>query len=390
MNKEEKDSKFIDLEENKIKEEIKKEEKKNIESVEKFNLVNLLALAFYVLLFSAQVLFIKASSDGENGFKYNTTYIVIIIEIVKLIFSFILLYQNTLPVTEANLTRFQQIVNDFKTSSTQSHLFAVPAFFYALYNNLLFFNVVSFGPGIYKVLMNIRIPITGVLTLIFFQRNLTFKQWTSLLALTYGCVLLEISKSPDFQFSFHMSHIFIFFQAFFSSFAGISNEFLFKKISMSLNLQNIWLYLYSIVFNIILLYIMPYFFDSNVENFSIEILIKLFTTYSSLFIIIIWSIAGLTTSFILKYLSTITKAYATSLEMIIVSIFSFLFLGTSLNFWFILSVLIVSMAIILYYNNTDIDFKIILTIFIVVVILFGALFYKVYNSNLTHDKVIHN
>jgi hypothetical protein len=68
-------------------------------------------------------------------------------------------------------------------------------------------------------------------------------------------------------------------------------------------------------------------FQSIEKIISIHEIMKLLNNYYSVLVIFIWSFAGLSTSYILKYLSTISKAYATSLEMIFVTIFSFLFLG---------------------------------------------------------------
>jgi drug/metabolite transporter (DMT)-like permease len=214
-----KEEMYIEEEEIKIKQEPEKIE-------EKITKTTILAVLIYVILFSSQVLLIKASSN-ENEFDYNTTTVILLIEFVKLIFSIIGKFIN---LTKGQLFNLRQendnlidILLKLKKEYQESFLiclnFSIPAFLYAVYNNILFYNVVNFGPGVYKVLMNIRIPITGLLTIIFFKKKLTLKQWTALISLTYGCVLIETTKS-NFEIKFNISYLLILFQAFLSSFAG--------------------------------------------------------------------------------------------------------------------------------------------------------------------------
>jgi hypothetical protein len=99
----------------------------------------------------AQAILIQASSSKNGTFNYNTFAVIVIIEVFKAIFSaclhFCSLWKNSSFNDELFATFFQSFKDTFKTSVVM----IVPSFIYALYNNILFFNVGHFGPGVYKV-----------------------------------------------------------------------------------------------------------------------------------------------------------------------------------------------------------------------------------------------
>ncbi|GFR01126.1 UDP-galactose transporter senju [Trichonephila clavata] len=75
-------------------------------------------------------------------------------------------------------------------------LYFVPAFMYSLYNNLTFVNLSIFDPTTYYLLMQIRVVITGVVFQVLFKKQLSKKQWFSLILLTLGCIVKQLHTTP--------------------------------------------------------------------------------------------------------------------------------------------------------------------------------------------------
>jgi Nucleotide-sugar transporter len=125
-------------------------------------------------------------------------------------------------------------------------LYFVPAFMYCLYNNLAFVNLATFDPTTYYLLLQFRVVITGIvfqvsfqflarewqfsyrhfsLDKVLFKKQLSCKQWISLLLLTVGCMIKHIDignsgheatkgtdKASESSFSREISTLFILVQ----------------------------------------------------------------------------------------------------------------------------------------------------------------------------------
>lgn len=113
----------------------------------------------------------------------------------------------------------------------------IPSFLYCLYNNLMFVNLSSYDPTTYFLLLQFRVVITGVIFQILFAKRLTRHQWFSLILLTIGCIIKQISHSSALSklSSFHLDtylnfNLFlILLQVMCSCFAGVYNEYILKE-----------------------------------------------------------------------------------------------------------------------------------------------------------------
>eukprot|EP00003_Mantamonas_plastica_P028626 TRINITY_DN658_c1_g1_i2.p2 TRINITY_DN658_c1_g1~~TRINITY_DN658_c1_g1_i2.p2 ORF type:complete len:215 (-),score=54.91 TRINITY_DN658_c1_g1_i2:961-1605(-) len=140
-------------------------------------------------------------------------------------------------------------------------------------------------------------------------------------------------------------------EAFLSSLAGVYNEFLVKSTSsqMSLSLQMVYLCFFSILFNgIVLLVLNP--IHKVVEIFS-HIL-----SQNLLFLVIINGAAiGVVTSLILKYLNSIWKVYASSMEMIMTALASNYLFNQRITLKTIASIGLISLSLFVYNFYDTID-----------------------------------
>ena len=75
------------------------------------------------------------------------------------------------------------------------YYYMVPAMLYCFYNNLAFTNLAIFDPTTYFMFMQTRLLMTGVIYQFLFKKNLSGKQWISLLILTVGCMIQKLN--PD-------------------------------------------------------------------------------------------------------------------------------------------------------------------------------------------------
>ena len=244
----------------------------------------------------------------------------------------------------------------------------IPSFLYCLYNNLTFINLSSYDPTTYFLLLQFRVVVTGVVFQILFKKNLSKIQWISLLLLTLGCIIKQAgysaktvnksdSSDSDLADYMNMSLVLILVQVFSSCFAGVYNEYLLKEKenTVDIMLQNAFMYVDSIICNVLLLsFYVP---DDKLsggggllEALSWDSLSLVF--HWKVFIIILNNAAiGIVTSLFLKSLNSILKTFASALELMFTGILAWIFFGIALDFLTIVSIGIVSFATWLYTKN---------------------------------------
>ena len=134
-----------------------------------------------------------------------------------------------------------------------------------------------------------------------------------------------------------------------SVFAGVYNEYIIKNIAgeeVDIMIQNVYMYLDSILCNILIL--------TYKSELTISFTPGSLTNILQFFVIAIIinnSLVGIVTSLFLKNLNSILKAFASALELIFTAILSFLLLGIPLHWNTILAVAVVSYAVVMYAKN---------------------------------------
>lgn len=256
-----------------------------------------------------------------------------------------------------------RIFHDIHKDALILALYLVPAFLYCLYNNLTFVNLSHFDPTTYYLLMQFRVVITGILFQVIFKKRLSLVQWVSLILLTCGCILKQIEFDWTFSLDVDVAKflnvhiVFVLLQTFCSCFAGVYNEYLLKKENCTADIyvQNIYMYLDSIAFNLVAMFIV----DSNpLAAFSTENISKL-GDWRVLLIMVNSALIGIITSFFLKKYNSILKVFAGALELVGSAVISYFLFGISILANTILSIIIVSLAMIMYTiypmkdNNTN-------------------------------------
>ncbi|XP_017853813.2 UDP-galactose transporter senju [Drosophila busckii] len=329
----------------------------------------------YMSLFIGQGIFVTASQESNNSYSYNTVTVVLLTEVFKLIVS------SCLYCRENSLA---SLVRDVRKDRSVLVAYMVPAFLYCLYNNLAFVNLATFDPTTYYLLLQLRVVVTGILFQIIFKKYLSQRQWMSLILLTLGCMLkqvdlgsfyndtnddseaaaiqadrtngtLSLGKGLDKNmtgFDFSISAVFILAQTICSCLAGVYNEYLLKDKGADVNIfvQNVFMYLDSIVCNAAILLIRGELLDAFSAHNMQSIM-----RFSVIIIIVNNAAIGIVTSFFLKYMNSILKTFASALELLFTAVLCYFLFAIPIYLNTALAIAVVSYAIYLYTQSPVIN-----------------------------------
>ncbi|KAI8422209.1 hypothetical protein MSG28_006108 [Choristoneura fumiferana] len=307
-----------------------------------------IVFALYIILFVFQGVFVTASKNASGGYEYNTTLVVFLSELLKLVASATLysFRRNDKPHI------FKAVAINFKLLL----LYFIPSLLYCFYNNLAFVNLSHYDPTSYYILLQFRVVLTALLFQCLFKKKLTFIQWISLGILTLGCIIKNFDAASVQSTTLHdtdlWSQVFniyflsINFQNFCSCLAGTYNEYLLKSQGSSVDifLQNVFMYLDSVICNFFIL-----MFKGELNT--------VFNDFGSLcniivvLIIVNSAVVGIVTSFFLKNLNSILKTYASALELVITAVVCYILFRILITWGTVISICLVIIAVAMYFKN---------------------------------------
>lgn len=153
-------------------------------------------------------------------------------------------------------------------------------------------------------------------------------------------------------FDFSLSAILILAQTICSCLAGVYNEYLLKNKGSEVNIfvQNVFMYLDSIVCNVAILLIKgelysAFMADSLAEIFRFKVII----------IIVNNAAIGIVTSFFLKYMNSILKTFASALELMFTAVLCYFLFSIPIYINTAMAIAVVSFAIYLYSQSPVIN-----------------------------------
>ena len=132
--------------------------------------------------------------------------------------------------------------------------YAVPAFAYFLKNNMMFYGLKFLNPVQFQLLGNLKIPATAVLYYLMMKKPLSDLAWLAVLLLTIGLTVTQLKG--DQEVAITVSSVLVMSViSLLSAFGAIATEWLMKssatRAAESLHIQNLWLYFYGILFNLL-------------------------------------------------------------------------------------------------------------------------------------------
>lgn len=210
--------------------------------------------------------------------------------------------------------------------------YVVPAALYALYDNLTFVNLAYFSPGVYIVMMQFRTLITAGFHQCIFKKIITAAKWEALIMMIYGCILyrlpdIAVSSKADSSINITM-YLLLLTQMLASCFAGVYNEAMLKQKAAPLEIQNIYMYTNTALVNVAAL-LWGYGGEHTLQDAIMDIN-ELFTLRVFPIVLILSSV-GIVSSIFLKYLDSVRKTIAASMEIFIVALCSAIFFGESIT-----------------------------------------------------------
>jgi len=296
----------------------------------------------YVMLWvSSHILVYASKTPGAP--KYNATSVVLITEAVKLVLA--------LGMYRKYDGGVQQLVSDVLMAPDLLVKYTVPALLYCIYNNLVYVNLSFFDPGTYNVLMQLRIVLTGCIYQVLFGKRLGRNQWLAIVLITLGCVVKESPKlmsSGSLPPAVASAWLLLATQMLCSVFAGVYNEKLLKgdggsQAKVGANLQNAYMYLNSILWNVIVLVVNGRLGEAvALDNLSVV------CSPTILALVAIMSSVGLVTGYFLKVLDSVLKSVASAVEVVLCTLLSALLFGAPLDLPSVGAAVLVGAGIALY------------------------------------------
>lgn len=339
------------------------------------------ALIFlYIFIFSLYSLLIRSARDG-NGYNFSSSSVTMCTELFKLLSSLALLYNSSgnriaTPRSTVDLEKGSTSISGGDTSVDVGDddivnngsdggalpwyeellrlrkyaFFAVPALLYCVYNNLIFVNMLNFDLGTYNVLNKANILFTALFSVILLSRKLVTRQWIGLVLLTIGCIAVEVDRGRvSFKIASIGALLLLGAQCLIASLASIANEKQLKKEHIDINVGNAYLYLYGIIFNIAFFALSPGTGGSVIS--ILESFLRDITNPQVLLLSSVSAVGGIVTSRIVKFISSIAKSFATSIEMLTLVLISWAFFDTQLTTFFVIGMILVMVAVLLYSSD---------------------------------------
>lgn len=224
---------------------------------------------------------------------------------------------------------------------------ALPALLYALNNNLVVHMQRHMDPSTFQVLSNLKIASTAVLYTVLFRKRLSLLKWLALLLLMAAGICQTYSgfssqQEPGTETRLYITGQGLAMMLVYCTVSGLSavyTEHVLKSQQLPLNLQNLYLYLFGSLINLGV-----HLTSSPGGGF--------FKGYSGWVGLIIGSQAlnGLLMSVVMKYDTNITRLFVISCSMLVNTTLSICFFSLQLTPHFLAAVLLVSLAIHLYYR----------------------------------------
>ncbi|XP_074865542.1 putative UDP-sugar transporter protein SLC35A4 [Carettochelys insculpta] len=227
--------------------------------------------------------------------------------------------------------------------------FALSALLYAANNNLVVHMQLFMDPSTYQVLSNLKIGSTALLYSMFLHQRLTLRKWLALFLLTAAGVsytyggLQDVQRSPgSSEMQLHVTLVGLLLISVYCLISGLSavyTEVILKTQDLPLALQNLFLYFFGVLLNLIV-HLLSSSEAGFLDGFSLGVLVIVFSQ----------ALNGLIMSVVMKHSSNITRLFIISCSVLVNALLSVLLFRLQLTAFFFLAVLLIGLAVHLYYS----------------------------------------
>lgn len=312
----------------------KKLVKKNVADKDKGNakdkLIKYSALALLVGQMVGLVLLMRYSRTHRAPGQplYLASSAVFVMEIMKFVICCaVITYQSS-----GNLLRE---LNEHVINSPMEMLkLCVPSLLYTIQNNLLYMALTNLDAATYQVCYQLKILTTAVFSALLLQRKFSRQKWASLVILTIGVAIVQVSGSGDKHVVVDKAHrlaglVAVLCAACTSGFAGVYFERILKGSTTTLWLRNVQMGLPSIVIA---------FFTIYSKDSAAVAEHGMLGGFSSMVwtVVVVQAAGGLIVAVVVKYADNVLKVFATSFSIIISCIISAIWFDFHATYLFIL------------------------------------------------------
>lgn len=295
---------------------------------------SIVTVALTVLTSSQAILIVWSKRAGK--YDYSVTTANFSVEALKCAMSLVAL---------GRIWKNQGVTEDNKLDTTfdEVKVYPIPAFLYLVKNLLQYYIFAYVDAPAYQILKNLNIISTGVLYRIILNKKLSEVQWAAFILLCAGCTTAQLTSNSDRVLQTPMQGwVMAIVMALLSGFAGVYTEAIMKKRpSRNIHVQNFWLYVFGMIFNVLAICIQDYDAVMNKGFFYGYTLI-------TVLMILNHALSGIAVSFVMKYADNIVKVYSTSVAMLLTAFVSYFLFNFHLSLAFFLGSTVVSVSIYLH------------------------------------------
>ena len=153
-------------------------------------MIKIATVLFLALFIGTGAIFQKFSFDGRGHAPYDSRVPTAFMELGKLLLAYFYAFRERSSGEQAS-----KIIKDIWVASPLKYVlkFGIPAFFYALSNNLSFLLLELEAPAEYVLLWNFKIVATTLLLALWLKRKFSFSQYIAIAGLVIGLGLTQIS-----------------------------------------------------------------------------------------------------------------------------------------------------------------------------------------------------
>ena len=283
----------------------------------------------------------RHSGDGE---LYLASTAVFMMEIMKFCLCLgVIFYQG-----ECSLTALRsELYTHVWASPYDLVKLCVPSFLYTVQNNLLYLALTNLDAASYQVLYQLKILTTAIFSATMLGRRFSATKWASLVVLTCGVAVVEISGSSGSDTSENKDQnrfvglMAVLSAACTSGFSGVYFEKILKGSEVTLWMRNIQMGIFSIVIA---------FVTAMVQD-SAQISQKgFFVGYSPLVltVITVQAVGGLIVAVVVKYADNVLKVFASSFSILLSCLISALMFDFRPNKSFLVGASLVFLSTVMY------------------------------------------
>lgn len=297
------------------------------------------ALVLLVLQNTFLVVFMHYSRLGD-GPMYASSTAVVVMEVIKFVTCLgVVAYDKGGIIGLFTCLRGEVFVQPRELA-----LLAVPSLLYTVQNNLLYFALSHLDAATYQVGYQSKILTTAIFSVLMLGKRISPMQWLSLVILTLGVCLAQLSasKTNNNQANTTAGFIAVLLASCTSGFAGVFFEKVLKTSGTSLWVRNIQMGFTSILLGFAGIYFSGDS-DSVLQN-------GFFYGYNNIVIMVILlqAIGGLVVAVVVKYADNILKGFAASFSIVTSCILSYLAFDFHPSWIFVLGAVLVNVSMYMY------------------------------------------